>query len=463
MVESKPTTFRAPVIALLALTGLVALLYLLTHPPSAMIGKPDFNAFYCAGKVLISGSDPYRYGPMHQCETTNLHPVTPNAIVPAPLPPYGLAELAPLSMIPYAQASVLWYLLLVGSAVVIIWAVVELAGLPLLLVAACVVLSILFQPLNLSALPPIPIALLTAAALAVERGRHTIAAVLLGLACIQPHVAIPPMLASFVAVPRMRLPIAGVVAILAAITLVVGGVPLNIEYLHAVLPAHALSEIGAYGQYSLSAILHAFGASDRVALLVGSLQYLAFVVAGVLLAYSLKKKVPGSVVLAPLACAVAGGTFIHLPEVSGALPFALVLLASQQSVFAWLGVMLLAIPWQTVLEDRLAGIAGVVAFAVLYYGRRVRPLLAGVISIALAAALWRAQDFVPDHGPIRAISSVPDAALAEAGWAQLAAQFPPTAFYWPSHFLTYLGLAFVYLTAFAISRTHERSTGPVAV
>lgn len=449
---------RALLTGSFVVAGFAGVAYLLGHPPGATIGKPDFNAFYCAGRVLTTGGDPYHYGPMHACETTNLHPLTPNAIVPAPLPPYGIAELAPLSMMPYARASVLWFLLLIASAVIIIWAIVDLSGLSLLLVAPCVLLSILFQPLNLSALPPIPIALLCGAAVALARGRYSVAAILLGLACIQPHVGAPPAFAAFVVVPRMRLRLAAAGAVLVAISLMVGGFALNVEYLSAVLPAHALSEVGAYGQYSLTTLLHQFGVPDRIALLAGSVQYIAFVFLGVWLAYALRTRVPGSVVLAPLACAVTGGTFIHLPEVSGALPFAFVLLATQNSVSSWLGVMLLAIPWQTVLEDKLVAMAGVVAFVVLYYGRQVRPILAGVISVALAATLWWAARLVPEHGDIRAIPAMADTALAEVGWARLANQFPPTAFYWPSHVLTYIGLALVYWTAFAVLRSKSPGT-----
>ncbi|HVR45398.1 MAG TPA: glycosyltransferase 87 family protein [Candidatus Binatia bacterium] len=444
---------------LLVVAGLIGLAFLLARPPSAMMGKPDFDAFYCAGKVLANGGDPYRYGSMHRCETTNLRTITPHAIVPAPLPPYGIAEFVPLSMMPYAQASVVWFLLLIGSAFVIIWAIVELTGLPLLLIAPCVLLSILFQPLTVSGLPPIPIALLTAAALAVDRGRHATAAVLLGIACIQPHVAAGPVLATFLVVPRMQLHLAIVGAALLAISLIAGGIVLNYEYLNAVLPAHALSEIGAYGQYSLSALLHLFGASDRSALLIGTLQYIAFLIAGIGLAYGLHAKVPGSVVLAPLACGVTGGTFIHLPEVSGALPFAFVLLAAQESICAWLGVVLLAIPWQIVLEDKLAVMAGVVAFVLIYYGRHGKPVLAGAVSLGLTVALWYAQGLVPNQGLIRALPSVPDSALAEAGWARFSEQLPPTAFYWPSHVLTFLGLAFVYWTALIIVRSQMRYAG----
>src|SRR5215469_9327889 len=77
----------------------------------------DFRAFYCAGRLLTEGADPYRDGPLHACETANgphlLFEKEPGVTVPAPLPGYTIAALAPLSRLPFAAATAIWIAILV--------------------------------------------------------------------------------------------------------------------------------------------------------------------------------------------------------------------------------------------------------------------------------------------------------------------------------------------------------------
>ncbi len=451
---SKPVPLaRRFVIAVSSVVVLAVMAYAFAYPPTLTAGSLDFNAFFCAGRILTAGGDPYRYGPMHNCEIQNMHPGTPNAVVPAPLPPYGIEAFAPLAKLPFAQAGFIWFLVLIGSAMLIVWAVVELTGLPLLLVAVCVVVSVLLQTLLNGALAPLPIGLMCAAAVAVVRARWTLAALLLGLACIEPHVALPPMLATFVLVPQMRARLGIVAAVVAIVTLAAGGAGLNIEYFTAVLPAHVASELGTSGQYSLSAMLHTLGIADGPAVATGSAQYALFALAGVWLGWLLRRRIPGSIVLAPMALAVTGGTFIHLTQISAALPFALLVAANARSNVAWLGVTLVAVPWQFVLENETPIFAGFVVFAVLLWGTRVSWIKAVFAGVASSAALWFicAKFSVPAIA-ITAIPRVPDGALAEVAWKALAGQFPPAVFWWPGHTLTYLGLLCAYWSAIAYAR-----------
>ena len=83
----------------------------------------------------------------------------------APLPPYALGILIPLARLPYAQAGLLWFMLLVVSTLVIVWAIRQLADLPFLVVGTCVALAVFLQAMPTGALAPIPLALLCAACL----------------------------------------------------------------------------------------------------------------------------------------------------------------------------------------------------------------------------------------------------------------------------------------------------------
>lgn len=442
-----------------ALCALVTLVYAFAHPPPVGRGALDFNAFYCAADVLSLGHDPYRYEPLHSCETRNMRAATPNAVVPAPLPPYAIAAFIPLARVPFPQASLAWWLLSLASTVVVIWAVVELTSLPLLLVGACIAGNLLLQCAANGALAPIPIAALCAAAVAILRRRYTIAAILLGVSCIEPHVALPPLLAVFVLVPAMRIRLAVLAGALFAASLAASPV-LGVEYLGSVLPAHAASELGTEGQYGLTAMLHAAGLSDHVSLEIGSLQYVLFAIAGLWLARSLRRDVRGAVILAPMACAVTGGTFVHATQIAGALPFALAIAAQADGPAAWIGTGVLAIPWQFAVEDASAPFAGIVLAVVLLY-RRVHWAAAVVSGILLALVLWRLSAAAPVSA-IAAIPAIRPSALAEVAWRALASQYPPNAVSWIGHGLTYFGLACVYWTAIMRARVVRSQSQTVA-
>jgi hypothetical protein len=378
--------------------GIVALAFVFAHPPRRV--DRDFNAFYCAAKILASGGDPYHYQPVYTCQVEHLRPIVPNAAVPAPLPPYGLAAFVPMTKLPFLQASLLWDLTIVLSTVTVAVAVIELTGLPPLLVAVCVIPTVFLQSLANSGLAPVPIALLSASAVAIVRSRPTLAAVLMGLACVEPNVALPPLIAAFLFLPAMRARLAVVAIVLAALSLAAGRLSLNAEYFLAVLPAHAASELGTGVQYSLSSVLSSLGFSDRAALTAGSLQYALFVLAALWLVRALAREA-AAVVLVPMALAVSGGTYIHLSQLWGVLPLALYAASRRPSIVAWLGVGLLAVPWEFM------------------------------------------EAFVTSP-PLIAVAPVPASALTEVGWRELAGQYLATPLSWLSHILTYAGVVCVF-------------------
>src|ERR1700722_17115235 len=75
----------------------------------------DFRAFYCAAKVAAQGRDPYLAEPLRTCAQQALRSVgldgVKQVVIPAPLPPYALAVLRPLTALPYLEASATWFAL----------------------------------------------------------------------------------------------------------------------------------------------------------------------------------------------------------------------------------------------------------------------------------------------------------------------------------------------------------------
>ena len=339
----------------------------------------------------------------------------------------------------------------------------RLTGFPLLLVGACVLVATLLQSLQKGALAPICIALLCAGAVALVRSRWTVTAVLLGLACIEPHVAMPPILAAFILVPQLRIRLALTVAVVLAISMVAGGFTLNLEYLTATLPAHAASELGTAGQYGLSAALHSIGFSDRMALAAGSVQYAIFVAAGICLVRALKQEMPASVILGMAALAATGGTFMHVTQVVSALPFAFLVTSQARTTLAWCGLALLAIPWQSAFENGIWMFAGLVLLAVLAYQTRIGWIWSIFAAAALSAGLWYLAASAPPQPQLHAIPAVPGVSLAEVAWRALADQFPPTALSWLAHLLTYAGVACTLWSAVAIALGRAHGTNCVDV
>ncbi|MFY9778930.1 MAG: glycosyltransferase 87 family protein [Candidatus Baltobacteraceae bacterium] len=319
----------------------------------------DFVAFYCGGRTTALGFDPYLAGPLRACEnvaagSVGVH-VARYLVVPAPLPPYALALLAPLGLLPFATARTLWFaaLLLASGATVVLLR--RLARLPLPLVALCVLSADAFPSLVIGQIVPLVVALLAGAAVALQAGRPRLAAVLVACTLAEPHVGLPACLSLFVWERRARTPLLAALAALGLVSLAGGGIARSLEYGFAVLPAHARAEgLEFSGQYSLSALLAQLGVANGLALELGSLSYLAMTALGVWAAGRLADLLeePGTLVLAAPAFALLGGIHVHIHQMAVALPLALLLLSrcrSQRLVLA-LALGLLAVPWQTLVD-----------------------------------------------------------------------------------------------------------------
>ncbi len=397
--------------------GLVALFvccaalfaYVFVRPPAITAGGIDFEAFYCGARILSDRADPYHYEPLRTCEHDNRHWSAQGSVVWAPLPPYALAVLVPIARLPYPQAAVLWFLMLLASAFVIIWSLVTLTGLRLTIVGTSITLAVLLQGIPTGALAPIPLALLCAAAVALTRAKWSVATVLLALACIEPHVAGPALLATGILVREMRVRAIVAACAIAALSLAAGGPTLNQEYFLHVLPGHAAFELGSITQFGLSSMLHNFGLPDRAALAIGSAAIRAVRnrrhLAGCII---FARSLVGSTLFVPIALAVTGGTYIHVTQVAAALPLAFVAVSRKQSKIGWAGVVLLSLPWN-LLNASAVSIGNLPAFAEVISATlagRSAPGELGYLANALiyagiACTYWSAFVIVPRFSRLR--------------------------------------------------------------
>lgn len=346
--------------ALLALT-IVLLGPRLAAPgtDTPLTNPTDFRAFYCGGAAIAVGGDPYRVQPLMACEQAALKTfglvMIPNFVLPAPLPPYALSLFAGFSLLPFPVASICWLVIAVVAIVVTIVAVVRLSRLPIPFVAAVLLGADAYASLVIGQIVPIVVCALVLSALALRAENYALATLAFGVAAIEPHIALPAILATFVLVGRARVPILLLGAALVAISIASVGGATCLEYLDAVLPAHARSEVAGFGaQYSLTSLLYAFGVSEQQALRLGEASYALMTLAAIFFAARIAKRTRDAafIVLVPGAFAPFGGVFVHIHQMAAAVPLALVLLSRSQRIPlpALLAVIALAIPWESIAE-----------------------------------------------------------------------------------------------------------------
>src|ERR1700727_1348821 len=212
----------------------------------------DFRGFYCAATLERQGIDSYRQEPLYTCEAERTAPslwrATGGVTDPAPLPPYALAAFVPLTFLPYTSPVWLWALLLLCAWILVVAVVQRLTCASWTLTLSSFAFAAMLS-ISLGQISPIAIAAIVIAALCVDAGRYGAAAVAAVAATIEPHVALPVCLTMFVALPRTRIPMMLSGSVLLAISFAFG-MARNVEYIFAVLPAHAVSDVWDVGQYS---------------------------------------------------------------------------------------------------------------------------------------------------------------------------------------------------------------------
>ena len=391
--------------------------------PTYLMG--DFRAFYCAGSVIAQNANPYLEEPLRGCEREAGPPSEPAFLkpvaLPAPLPPYALLLFVPFALLPFPVAAALYGALLIAAMVAATALFARVTG------ASSVLLNVVFAAITATVTyyvgQPVPLVFLAiaAAALFARNACWSAAGACAVAASIEPHVALPAIVAMLVALPRTRVPIliGGVVLALAGVLAV--GVPASIAYVRDVVPAHALANAYEW-QFSLTSVLTSLGVAAPLAIRCGELMFAAMITLGVVVARRLRAMTGDAAVLVivPPAFAVFGGVHVHFQQLAVAFPAIVYVLVRYPHVrtLAASGLALAMIPWNVMGSTVLAGLSPLLVgtFGALALGRRAG--LAFAVSAAcigfslLALALG---GLGPPHVDFVAKSYPPDS-LAELSW-----------------------------------------------
>ncbi len=429
----------------------------------------DFADFYCAGTAIDRGADPYRYEPLHTCEhrvnTGDAYRNDPRRTIPAPLPPYDFPPLALSARLSFADARI------VGAALIVIAIAAAIAGLaltgiPLGVAALALVLPAGFVLLNAGQVVPFALVASVFTGLALARGRAPLAGIVAAFTLIEPHLGLPVCAALLCWVPRSRIALVATMLALAGIGVLTVGAAATLEYVGSVLPAQAAAETSYAYQYSFTYLLRILGVPVSAALLAGEFSYALLLLAGVWLggrtANALRR--PELVAYVPGACSVIAGPYVHMVDLSFAIPAALVFagaLSGRPKQVAVAVLVLLAIPWIPVWITKKLFLATLFVVAALL--ARLRPGLAvsTVIFGAVAAGIYLLELAPP--APLTATTSGNFLAsdLAQSAWAAYVAALGSQSLTWLAVKIpTWAALSGLIALAFGASRAQRVPASP---
>lgn len=312
----------------------------------------DYRVIACGERAVLQHADPYRTEPLRSCEHGVAREQNEPAwsVTPFSLPPYSAALFLPLGALDFGTGRTLWFVLIVLATSLTAAAVAEILDVSALGVAFVLTPTVGILNLHYGETVPFALAAVVLAALALERGRPTLAAVAAGVALLEPAIGLPAVLGLILLVPAARRPLIITVGIVGALGFVAFGYARNLEYLRVFLPAHQHAELYARDQFSLTRLAFVLGAPERIASALGSVSYVVALAVGVVTARLAggRLRMPALFVLLPLALSTLGGPFVHDVEIAVALPAAIVL--GRQSWLARVAVVLLAMQWEAALR-----------------------------------------------------------------------------------------------------------------
>ncbi len=390
----------------------------------------DFQDFYCAGVALDQRADPYRYEPLHSCEHavnhTEAYRRDPALAVPAPLPPYDFPPYMLLARLSFSVART------IDAMAIVLAVIASIFGLGLLSIPLDVAALALFFPagyLLLSAGQVVPFALVTLVfcGVAMAHRRDAIAGILAALTLIEPHLGLPVCAAVLLWAPRTRIAVVLATLCLALLALLTAGPGGVIEYVLRVVPAQAAAETGYVYQYSLTYLLRSLGAAPAAALFAGELSYVAVLTFAVWLGGRLAEHLGRRELLAylPAACSVFGGPYVHMVDLSFAIPAALVLatgLKGRLQDASAVALCLLAVPWIAVWITKKLFLASLFVVAVLLVRLEVTPAISIATFSAIAAAIYLFELVPPAAFPTIATKQPLPGDLAQEAWRERVAQ-----------------------------------------
>jgi hypothetical protein len=384
----------------------------------------DLVPFYCGGTMVAAHENPYTVEPIRTCE----HRVGRSfgkgskLSVPAPQPAYELEAFAILSHLPFSVLSKIWTLVEIATFFATIGVLMRLTALPLATVFASLAISDFYSSLLLGQTAAICVLGISLIALGLSRGRAVIIGIGLLLASTEPHIALP----AFIAVAlfsKHRLVAIACGLMLAIVSLL--SMPFHeiVQYVAAVLPAHALSELNNQDQFSAAYYLHSLGISASTSITIAKAQYFVMVLLSIAIArLSVAKLGEAAYGAVPPALVLIGGPFLHIHEAAAAIPALLLLAARVPGRYVYVCLAMLAVPWVNFSEVLTVLPAAPIVLVVLLNRGNV-PRVGVVLTTLVAtfglgfAALWIAMRTHrvghPKYGLIR------PGDLAEGPWKAL--------------------------------------------
>jgi hypothetical protein len=372
----------------------------------------DFPDFYCAGFAIDDRASPYTYEPIHRCEhdvniagafRSSIFQRNPAVAFPAPQPPYDFVPFMALARLPVALADRVDAVAIL-TAVALCVAALGALGIPLELAAATLLLSVAYADLNSGQIVPFALLALVLCGLALARRRDALAGVFAVLTAIEPIAGVAVTLALFAFVPRSRVAIAVSALVLAALSIALVGPRVLFDYVIAVLPAHAASEVHFPFQYSLTYALGYFGFAPSAARLAGELSYILLLAVGLTIAPRLSASLRRRELLAfvPALSVTIAAPFLHQEELCFAIPSLLVLAVAthgRSRTVAACALGVLAVPWILVWGAKQLFLASIFVCAAILLRLRIDPR-AGLGFLFGVAALLYLFELHPPHLPV---------------------------------------------------------------
>jgi hypothetical protein len=389
----------------------------------------DFHVFWCAGKVAAQHANPYTVEPLRGCEhapgTTHLSAAA-NEVIPFVLPAYDLFPLQAFARWPLEFAAVVFSVAAVTALAGGIVLVARTTESPLAASAGALGLSAGLPSLVLGQIVPFELLFLGGAAWALRTNRPQLAGACAALSLAEPQVGAFVVASLLLFVPRSRPPILIGVVVLFAVWTMQTGLRTELSY-PATLHGQAAAEAGFSEQYSATYLATLAGLTKPAALVAGAITSAALFGLALWLARKLAPTMSASaLVYVPAACAVTGGTYVHLPQISLAVPAALLLLRRAQPQAAHrlgaIAVMLLAVPWPYPIDLKQVLAAALLAVALVawYVGGGYRWAAIAVVTCWLVLVPFENRPLPPQPHPHVARAALN--ASATASWAAVVDQ-----------------------------------------
>jgi hypothetical protein len=378
---------------------------------------PQVDSPYCAGFVLDAGGDPYRAIPLGMCETRFFGAI----IHPSPFAPYVLAFFRILAWLPYDAAALTWLALIVAATVITVVTVVRITGVPLAAACAGILPIALRDTIPLGQPFPIELCALALAARSLQLRRYRAATLALTVTMIEPNIGLAACISAALVYRPLRVGLIAAAAVVLVIDVVAAPPALTIEYLSAVLPAQAASELQWIMQYSLAHVLAIGGVPARVALFVGSLSFVVAATAGIILAGRLAQRDAAYVVVVPPAVSLVGGTYVHVWQLSAAMLLALLVVSRTTGTTracALGATLLLCVPWIEIgfPATGFVAVPAVFTLVALLGSSFVAALALGAAVAAASAGIGGVQPVLLPVGAQQAALAPGD--LAEVPWSR---------------------------------------------